>query len=59
MGKRMNRFLSGRGGTGGLVREQQRTNELLEQLLAELRQTNATHTVPTGAAPGGPPPNWH
>lgn len=41
MGKRMNRFLSGNGGTGGLVREQQRTNDLLDEILRELKKRPA------------------
>lgn len=70
MGKQMNRFLSANGGTGGLVREQQRTNELLEQILAELKKTAPDRPAPQlppvlpppvhyAAAPGGPPPTWH
>jgi hypothetical protein len=47
----MNRFLSGRGGTGGLVREQQRTNELLAELLLELRRNREPERAATGAAP--------
>lgn len=40
MGKQMNRFMSHGGSTIGLVKEQQRTNDLLTEILAELRSQN-------------------
>lgn len=66
MGKKMNRFLSSRGNTGGLVREQQITNDLLSEILEELKRRPGQEPdwaraqfvptdLPPGVYPAGPP----